>query len=73
MSRLSLAHLRQLVLAELDDEWRTPTEMRRTLGLSGSDWYRLGLTLERLANDGDAEIRIRGVRRCFRRRQEPTS
>lgn len=70
---ISIRQLRPVVLAELDDQWRTPTELRNQLGLGGSDWYRLCLTLERLANDGLAELRVRGNRRRFRRRQDPTS
>jgi hypothetical protein len=66
--RPSLAELRQFVAADLDDEWRTPTDLQHRLGLGGSEWYRLCLTLEWLANDGHAELKHSGstVRR-FRR------
>jgi hypothetical protein len=68
VSRLSLADLRRLILAELDGDWITPTEVGAALGLGkGLDWYRVSLLLERLAHDGEAEIRISGRRRYFRR------
>ena len=72
--RPTLEQLRRFVLSELDDEWRTPTDLQHWLGLGGHEWYRLALTLERLANDGLAELKTPGgtVRR-FRRRQEPSS
>lgn len=69
MRRATLTELRSIVLDELDNEWRTPTEIARWLGLdNGAGWYRLALTLERLANDGHAELKTPGstVRR-FRR------
>ena len=72
MRRPTLAELREIVLDELDDEWRSPTELGATLGLgSGTSWYRLCLTLERLANDGRAELKTPGstVRR-FRRSRD---
>jgi hypothetical protein len=67
--RLSLAELRELVLDELDDEWRSSTELGQRLGLdNGSGWYRLCLTLERLVVDGEADIKVLGRRaRRFRR------
>ena len=72
--RLTLGEMRWFVLSELDDEWCTPTELHARLGLSGKDWYRVALTLERLANDGLAELKTPGgaVRR-FRRHREPSS
>ncbi len=71
--RLGLDELRELVLSELerDGEWWTPSDFRKAfladgykLGING--WDRCALTLERLANDGEAEIKIRGARRSFR-------
>lgn len=73
MSRATLADLRSIVLAELDNEWRSPTELGARLGLgSGTSWYRLCLTLERLTNDGLAGLKTPGstVRR-FRRAGVP--
>jgi hypothetical protein len=70
--RLTLAELRQTVLDELDHEWRTTTEISRTLVLGhGIDHYRLALVLERLVVDGEAEIKTPGstVRR-FRRSRD---
>jgi hypothetical protein len=69
MTRPSLAELRSIVLKELDEQWRSPTELGTYLGINnGAGWYRLCLTLERLANDGLAELKTPGstVRR-FRR------
>lgn len=69
MTRPSLAELRSVVLNELDHHWQTPTEIGARLGLDhGLDYYRLALTIERLANDGLAELKTPGstVRR-FRR------
>jgi hypothetical protein len=70
--RANLAELRWIVYRELDDDWRSPTELGRRLGLgSGTSWYRLCLTLERLANDGLAELKTPGATvRKFRRRRE---
>jgi hypothetical protein len=59
------------VLSELDAEvWSTPTEIADRLGLGhGIGWLRVALTLERLANDGLAELKRPGSRtRRFRRR-----
>ena len=58
--RLSLADLRALVLALLDDEWRSPSDFRSRLRLdAGLEWYKLCLVLERLAGDGDAELKAK--------------
>jgi hypothetical protein len=68
--------LRPLILVALGDEWQTPTELRDRLGKGygiWGTWYAVCLTLERAANDGEIEIRVRGNRRTFRRRREPTS
>jgi hypothetical protein len=61
--------MRPLVLDELDDDWVTPSEMTERLGLtSGVYWYKVALTLERLANDGQAELKAPGLKvRRFRR------
>ena len=68
MSRPTLARIRTLALQQLTDEWRTPTTIGQQLGLNGgAHWYRLCLTLERLANDGHCDIRVSGNRRTFRR------
>ena len=70
MSRPTLAELREIVLDELNDEWRSPSDLGRMLGLgNGVGWYQLCLVLERLANDGLAELKTPGstVRR-FRSR-----
>lgn len=71
MSSPTLRQLRDALLDEcLDGEWTTATECRELLGLSGSDWYRLCVALERLAADGEAELQRPGshVRRFRRRR-----
>ena len=58
--RPTLSELRRRLLECLDDNWRTPSELRDELGLGGSDWYRLCLVLERLVNDGYAELKTPG-------------
>jgi hypothetical protein len=71
MSRPTLAELRVRVVAVLDDEWTTPTEFCRTLGVgNGVEYYQVSLICERLANDGIAELQHPGstVRRFRRRR-----
>jgi hypothetical protein len=67
--RLKLAELDYLVCELLDDEWCSVTDLQRQLGVGGSDWYRLALVCERLANDGYAEIKRKpgSSRRKFRR------
>ena len=75
MSRATLAELREIVLDELDDQWVTPSEITDTLELDhGPSWYRVALILERLANDGLAELQTPGstVRRFRRSRRPPT-
>lgn len=74
MSRLPQAEIRRLLLRNVDDKWRTATtyyvafrKHGHSLGLGG--WERIALNLERLANDGEIEIRVRGNRRYFRRAQ----
>lgn len=58
--RPSLAELCVDVLAELDEEWRSPADFGRRLGLGhGIDHYRLALVLERLAADGFAELKAK--------------
>jgi hypothetical protein len=72
VSRPTLTELRETVLDELNGEWRSPSDLGRTLGLgNGVGWYQLCLTLERLANDGLAELQTPGwtVRR-FRRSRD---
>jgi hypothetical protein len=68
--RPTLADLRRQLLLELDDQWRTPTEIAHVLGLGhGIDWLKVALVLERLAHEGVVEIanpRSRG-KRWFRR------
>jgi hypothetical protein len=73
--RPTLLELRHALLVEcLDDTWRTASECRELLGLGGGDWYRLTTALERLVNDGYAELKHPGATvRRFRRLQEPTS
>src|SRR5262245_59601876 len=73
MSRYTLAKLRPLILALLDrggSDWITASEACRSLGLDyGLSYYRVALTLERLAHEGLAVIRnprSRGTR-AFRR------
>jgi hypothetical protein len=69
--RRTLDELRRVVLAHLDDEqWTTASDMRARLGLGGSDWYRLCLTLERLVLDGEAELDTTGNGRRYRRLDE---
>ena len=66
--RPTLSELRELVLDELDGQWVTPTEVADALELDhGPGWYRVALTLERLANDGLAELKTRLTVRRFRR------
>jgi hypothetical protein len=67
--RPTLVDLRWLVLLELDDAWVTPTELADRHGLNhGRDWLMVALVLERLANDGLAELKQPGSRtRRFRR------
>ena len=62
-------HLNYFHFSRLRGEWFTPSDLQKWLGLPGPEWYRVALTLERLANDGFAEIEIRGNRRRFRRRR----
>jgi hypothetical protein len=71
--RLGLDGVRTEILDLLDDEWRTPTwfyaELRacgHKLGIEPAT--KVALILERLSNDGEAEIRVSGNRRKFRRR-----
>lgn len=67
MSRMPLTELRHYVFDVLDDQWVSATDVAETLGVGhGFHWYRVSLVLERLANDGVAEIEIRGNRRRFR-------
>jgi hypothetical protein len=71
MSRPTLAGLRAQLLFELDDEWRTATELTRALGFNGAGhtWYKVALVCERLVVDGQAEIKRPGSRtRRFRLR-----
>jgi len=67
--RRTLAWVRNGVLRELSAvEWRTPTEVRRRLGLAGFESYRVALVLERLVVDGLAEIEKPGSKvRRFRK------
>jgi hypothetical protein len=73
VSRPTLADLRRDILWMLDDEWQTTTQVQRAVGVGGNLWYRVALVLERLANDGQAELRASGNRRSFRllRDREP--
>ena len=64
--RPNLREIRRWLLAELDHEWRTPSELQQRLSLPGSEWYRVALILERLAADGQAELRVGGRVRRFR-------
>ena len=71
--RLSLA-IFAASSAELDDEWTTATRLADELEIGhGFAWYRLALILERLANDGLAELYRPGstVRRFRRARPLP--
>jgi hypothetical protein len=67
-ARPTLAEIRAAILAQLDeDDWVTPSELGDRLGLGhGNDWYKLALVLERLANDGVAELKHPGRTRRFR-------
>jgi hypothetical protein len=68
--RPTLREIRRDVLHELDTDWMTPSEMTDRLELGhGIDWFGVSLVLERLANDGLAELKRPGSRtRRFRRR-----
>jgi hypothetical protein len=71
MSRRPTLHeIRRDVLRELDTDWMTPSEMTDRLELGhGVDWFIVSLMLERLANDGLAELKTPGSRtRRFRKR-----
>jgi hypothetical protein len=67
---MTLADLRLRILSELGDDWMTSSEMADRLGFGhGAEWFRVALVLERLANDGLAELKRPGSRtRRFRRR-----
>lgn len=68
--RLTLAQLDHLVFELLDEDWRAVTDFTDHLGLgSGLNHYRVALVLERLANDGYAEIKRKpgSRRRKYRR------
>lgn len=65
--RPRLSELRALILDELDDDWSATSHYLDWLGLPARDWYRVALVLERLVNDGEAEIEVDGRRRYFRR------
>ena len=69
----TLAELRSRVLFELDGRWTTPSDLAHRLDLDhGTGWLKVALVLERLANDGVAELKTAGAtKRWFRRRQEP--
>ncbi len=73
--RLHLDDMREIILRYLDDEWRTSTQFYEGFKkagkhkLGGCGWMRVSLVLERLAADGEAEIKVRGRRRYFRRPQ----
>lgn len=59
MSRhLALRGLGHALLRELDDEWIMTSELVDRLGLDHNrDWLKVALALERLANDGLAELK----------------
>lgn len=65
----SIHQLRRRLLRELNPmTWTTPTEICDRHGLGhGIDWYRVSLALERMVTDGEAEIRVSGRHRYFRR------
>ncbi len=66
--RLSMVGLRRVILRQLGDEWVTPYELSDRLGVGHGDGYlKVALVLERLANDGEIELRPIGNRRRFRR------
>jgi DNA-binding transcriptional ArsR family regulator len=68
VTRRSLSELRRIILRNLDHRWVTPSQVADALDTGhGDGWLRVALTLERLANDGLAEIRIRGKNRYYRR------
>jgi hypothetical protein len=57
VSRRSLRVVRQLVLDELDGRWQTPSDFADRLGLGhGVGWLKVALVLERLVNDGLADL-----------------
>lgn len=68
--RRTLRWLRHLLLEyALDDEWRSTTELHRSISSAGKEWYKTALVLERLAADGEAELQVRAPVRRFRRRR----
>ena len=68
--RATFDELRAQILAVLvDEDWIAPSTVCARLNLGGADWYRVALTLERLANDGRTELRVTGRIRRFRLRR----
>jgi hypothetical protein len=57
----TLTEIRHVHLDELDDQWRTSSEFVESLGLGhGLEWLKVALVLERLVNDGAAELQRPG-------------
>ncbi len=82
MGRVPLDELKRLVWLELDHvAWKYPTNIYDAIRRNRTDarwnndrdWYRTALVLERLVNDGHAELRAKrdsSVRR-YRRKAQP--
>jgi hypothetical protein len=69
--RPTLGDLRRGVLDVLGDEWMATTRVADELQVGhGLNWYRIALVLERLAADGEIELKrpARKVRRFRKRR-----
>ncbi len=66
----SMRDIRGIVLRELRrDGWVGPSAICDRHGLDhGADWLRVCLILERMANNGEIVIKIRGKNRWFRRK-----
>ena len=68
--RYTLAEVRERVLADIaDGEWVTPNQVRQRLGIGGAcAHWRVAVVLERLAADGELELKPGTTRhRYFKR------
>lgn len=67
--RLTLDQLRLKIIRQLNHEWRSHNEIQEALDLPSWEYWRIAAVLERLANDGFAELERPGAKvRRFRRR-----
>lgn len=70
----SLDELRELILADIaDGEWVTPNAIRQRNRIGGQcAAWRVALVLERLAADGELELKPGTTRHRYFRRKETT-